>query len=192
MKARSFETVRRSGAACAAAAALLALAGCGGDLNPFSRDIVDVACPPMGSLKQADALTRFRPGDGRDLTDVLFQAEVGRVVGKCEVSQSKLVADVKAGVEILAERGPALEGETAPIEYFVAVQSPDGEIVAREGFVLDLSFEDGLRESRAVDFVTFKLPNATPEALRSYRIFVGLQMTETEWAFSQRARRQAR
>ena len=170
------------------------LAGCGGGdgiaaLNPFDRDTIDLACPPLGSLKEAETLTRFRPGGGRDLTDVMFEARIGRVVGKCQVTQSKNLADVKAGVELFAERGPVLATNATEIEYFIAIRAPDGRIVGRQGFTLPLEFSEGLRDARAVDLLTFEIPNATPEALRSYRIFFGLQMTEEEWAFNQRDRR---
>jgi|GEM_PF-360739 len=178
----------------AATILVLPLAGCGdgklAQLNPFEQDVVDVQCPPLGSLKEAETLTRFQPGDGRDLTDVVIDARVGRVVGKCEVRKSELLADVTAGVELLAERGPALTGDTAPIEYFIAIQAPDGSVAGRQGFTLDFEFEDGARQARAVDYLTFQLPNATPEALPRYRIFVGLQMTESEWSFSRRTQRE--
>ena len=171
----------------------LGLAGCGdGDglasLNPFDKDVIEIGCPPLGALKQAESLTRFRPGDGRDLTDVELDVRIGRVVGECQVSQSRQVADVKTGVELLAERGPALQTSTAPIAYFVAIQDPDGEVVGRQEFQLTFDFEEGLRETRAVDYLAFQIPNATPERLNGFRIYVGLQMTEAEWAFSQRSR----
>lgn len=173
----------------------LAVAGCGDSLreiNPFVDDVIDVACPPLGALREAEKLTRFRPGEGRDLTDVVFDARISRVAGKCTVTQSKVLADVGAGIEIVAERGPALEGASAGIEYFVAIRNPEGKIVTRQAFDLELAFEDGARETRVVDYLTFQIPNATPAALRAYRVFIGLQMTEGEWAFSRRSRQTRR
>lgn len=179
---RSIRFLRRLAPVLAA----LAVGACA-SANPFKSDTIEVACPPFGALKEADALTRFRPGDGRDLTDVAFAAEISRVVGECEVTQSTQVARVNAGLEILAERGPAMETDAAPIEYFVAVETPSGKIASRQSFTLALDFRDGLRNTRATDILTFTIPNATPQALRSYKVYFGLQMTRDEWEFSQRS-----
>ena len=168
---------------------LFALSACGGEssINPFKSDVIDVACPPLGALKEASAFTRFREGDGRDLTDVVLQARIGRVVAQCKVNQKTLVAEVVAGIELFGERGPAMQGFEAPIEYFVAVRNPAGEIVRRDAFALPLEFEEGVGEALALDYLEFTLQGATPEALRAYRIFFGLQMTREEWAFNQRS-----
>ena len=56
----------------------LGLAACGESINPFSKDVIDVGCPSaIGALKEAEELTRFRDGPGRDLTDVRFEARIG-------------------------------------------------------------------------------------------------------------------
>lgn len=168
--------------------ALASLAACGGNLNPFKADRIDVACPPVGALKEAEAFTRFRPGEGRDLTDVTFDARIGRVVAECQVVQSAERAEMRAGIEILAERGPALVGDAAPIEYFVAVRQPDGTIASRKAFTMTLDFRNGARQARTFDLLTLEIPGATPEAMRGYRIFFGLQMTREELEFTERAR----
>lgn len=170
------------------ALALALAAGACSSVNPFKSDTIDVACPPFGSLKGAEELTRFRPGEGRDLTDVMFSVKIGRVVGACQVTQSTQIAAVNAGLEVLAERGPAMETDAAALEYFIAIRAPNGEIASRDAFTLALDFRDGVRETRATDILTFTIPNATPEALRGYRIFFGLQMSRDEWEFSQRSR----
>ena len=169
-------------------AALASLAACGGNLNPFKADTIEVACPPTGALKEAETFTRFRPGEGRDLTDVTFEARIGRVVAECQVTQSTTTAEVRAGLEVLAERGPALDTDAAPIEYFVAVRNPDGKILTRQAFTMTLDFRNGVRQARTFDILTFEIPGATPEAMRGYRIFFGLQMTREEWEFTERSR----
>lgn len=168
-------------------ATLLLLAACA-SMNPFKQDTIEVGCPPFGALKGADVLTRFQPGEGRDLTDVSFSAEIGRVASACQVTQSSQIAKINTGLEILAERGPALEGVAAPIEYFIAVEAPNGQIATRQSFTLALDFRDGLLATRVTDVLSFTIPNASPEALRSYKIYYGLQMTPGEWEFSQRSR----
>lgn len=169
-----------------------ATAACGQSLNPFSRDVIDVGCPPIGAFKEAETLTRFRPGPGRDLTDVRFDAKIGRTVGLCKVTQSTLTAEVNAGIELFASRGPALEQRKVPLEYFIAIQAPNGKIASRQSFAVEVDFGKGLQEARLLDYLTFKIPEATAENLRGYRIFFGLQMTREEWDFASRTRAGAR
>ena len=33
----------------------LGLAACGESINPFSKDVIDVGCPAIGALKEAEA-----------------------------------------------------------------------------------------------------------------------------------------
>ena len=171
-----------------ALALMLAVAGCG----LTKSDTIEVACPPLGALKQADELTRFKAGPGRDLTDVIYAVKVGRIAGKCEVKQSVELATIIVGVELLGERGPAIEDPRPEIEYFIAMQAPNGEIAARQAFTLPIDFEGGVLASRSLDYLTFKIPGASPAALRAYRVYVGLQLTREEYEFSERARARAR
>ena len=166
----------------------LGLAACGESINPFSKDVIDVGCPAIGALKEAEALTRFRDGPGRDLTDVRFEARIGRTVGKCKVTQSKLLAEVNAGIELFAERGPALDRAVEPLEYFIAIQAPNGEIATRQSFTVDVDFSKGLQEIRKVDYLTFEIPNATAANLRGYKVYFGIQMTKPEWDYALQAR----
>ena len=173
----------------ACVATILVVAGCSETSKLFERDTIQVACPPMGALKEAEELTRFRLGDGRDLTDVAFEAKIGRVVGKCEVKQSESLAKIQAGFEFFGERGPALDKAETPLKYFVAVKAPNGKIARREAYDVSLVFDGGAQEARAVDYLFLEIPDATPAALRAYQIYVGLQMTREEFAFSQRGQR---
>ena len=150
------------------------------DVNPFSKDTIDVGCPTIGILKEAEKLKKFRLGGSKEPSGVVFDARISRVVGKCSVTQSKLTANINSGLEVLADGGPALKEDSAQLEYFVAVTDPDEKIVSRETFAVKLEFGKDSRKARAVDYVSFSIPNATPEVLRGYRIFYGIQMTRDE------------
>ena len=69
------------------------------------------------------------------------------------------------------------------------MKAPNGKIARREAYDVTFIFEGGAQEARAIDYLFLEIPNATPAALRGYEIFVGLQMTRDEWAFSQRGQR---
>ena len=55
------------------------------DLNPFyGPKVVLPACPTVRFLRDADKVTVYRPGSGRDITDILYEAKLEGFVGDCE------------------------------------------------------------------------------------------------------------
>ena len=162
--------------------AVLLLTSCSSvpEANSFSKNAIVVGCPTIGILKEAEKLKRFRLGSSKEPANLVMNARISRVGGKCRVIQSNLQAEVTAGIEVLADGGPALKEDSAQLEYFVAVTDPDEKIVSRETFAVKLEFGKDSRKARAVDYVSFSIPNATPEVLRGYRIFYGIQMTRDE------------
>ena len=55
------------------------------DSNPFySPKVVVPACPKVRLLQDADKVTVYRPGPGRDITDILYEARLEGFSGDCE------------------------------------------------------------------------------------------------------------
>ena len=79
---------------------------------------------------------------------------------------------------------PALEGEAAPLSYFVAIVGPDGAVLAREEFATEVP----LKEERAIIIEELEPEIPLPEGRRaaSYTIFVGLVVSEEELAANRR------
>ena len=62
-------------------------------------------CPAPSILGNAERVSQFKQGPGRDLTDVMFQAEIGKLTMSCRYLQGRVVSDIS--FELIAERGPA-------------------------------------------------------------------------------------
>ncbi len=143
---------RRAVVRLAPLALLLALAGCGfgfGDQGP------PPPCPTVFPVAEARDLTRFT-GQGRDLTDVLFEAQVQDVALVCEYDDGVIEADMR--VRILAVNGPANQGRKVSLTYFVAIATLDRKVVAREEFELEVPFEGNRTRVVAVDEVSPRIP----------------------------------
>ncbi len=158
-------------------ALLLALAGCG-----FGDQAPPPPCPTAFPVAEARELTRFA-GPGRDLTDVLFEAQVNNVALVCAYDDGVIEADLR--VEILAVDGPANRGRTASLTYFVAIATLDRKIVAREEFELEVPFEGNRTRVVAVDEVSPRIPLRPGQSGVDYIIYVGIALTPAELKYNQ-------
>jgi hypothetical protein len=167
---------RQRRAAAVLAPLLLALAGCG-----FGDQAPPPPCPATFPVAEARELTRFA-GQGRDLTDVLFEARVQDVALICEYDDGVIEADLR--VRIMAVDGPANRGRELRLTYFVAITTLDRKIVAREEFELEVPFEGNRTRVVAVDEVSPRIPLRTGQTGADYVIYVGLALTPDELQYN--------
>jgi hypothetical protein len=106
--------------------AAAALSGCGAidAVNPFTDAVVVPACPQIGLLKDADHMTVFGDGPGRDISDVVFDAEIKGFKGECEYvggapDYTEVVLNLRVSFDLLL--GPAARGRDHKFGYFVAM-----------------------------------------------------------------------
>jgi hypothetical protein len=162
-------------------ALLLGLAGCdlAGDQGP------PPPCPTVFPVAEARAVTRFT-GQGRDLTDVLFEAQFQDVVLVCEYDDG--VVEVDMQIRIIAADGPANRGRNIRITYFVAIATLDRKIVAREEFEIEVPFEGNRTRVIAVEEVSPRIPLPPGRSGADYVIYVGLALTPAELRYNQENR----
>jgi hypothetical protein len=136
-------------------------------------------------VAEARELTRFA-GQGRDLTDVLFEARVHDVALICEYDDGVIEADLR--VRIMAVDGPANRGRKIRLAYFVAIATRDRKIVAREEFELEVPFGGNRTRILAVDEVSPRIPLRPGQSGTDYVIYVGLALTPAELRYNQENR----
>ena len=161
----------------------LVAAGCGMFGGP---KVPQHPCPRAGILKDVQRLTKFLPGPGRDLTDVVFQVQLADVRTQCIYGTSGVKIDML--VDIAAERGPADKSRKAVFAYFVAISNPAGTILARERFTALIPFIPNVSRALAVEELEQMIPLPRGRSAENYRIIVGLQVTREELEFNRRPR----
>ena len=139
------------------------------------------ACPRASIISDGASVTKFREGTGRDLTDMVAQAEIVDIAVNCDYDRRGV--DVALQVAIAATRGPADRSRAAEFEYFVAVTDPERNILAKEVFRVQFKFAANEQRVGTVDEIEPRIPLKSRADGVEYQIIVGFQLTpeEIEW-----------
>jgi hypothetical protein len=149
------------------------LGGCGGSRS----DAAAPPCPKVAVLADASHLTVYREGPGRDLTDVVFEADLGRITGQCIYARRKddVVVDMK--VQITARRGPADRNRAADFVYFVAVVDAQSNVLARQEFRSQIVFRPDQTTVVTLEELEPRIPLKRDQPGSDFDVLVGFKLT---------------
>jgi hypothetical protein len=104
----------------------LVLAGCGGGDTPAAGI---APCPRIAILAEGADLTRFRDGAPRDLTAMVVDARITGFDATCDYAgRDRSAIEVRITPRFEAERGPAADGRSVELPWFVAVSDPEDSV----------------------------------------------------------------
>jgi len=141
-------------------------------------------CPAASILGNAERVAQFKQGSGRDLIDVMFQAEIGKLNMSCRYLKGRVVTDIS--FELIAERGPAARSHTGEFDYFVAISDAKGRVLAKENFHSKIAFPENRRSAGILEEIEQSIPLRKDEDGGGYEILVGFQLTEEQMKFNRR------
>lgn len=165
----------------AAVLLLLALCGCGGS-EQFAPD-----CPRAAILGDAADLTRYRsqaPGP-HDITDMVLSGRLTGISGACsQGSHNTLKTTIRVSLSLT--RGPAAQGRTADVAYFIAVARGQN-ILDKQVYPVHAEFPPN---TDAVNLTgqEVQLAIPTPPGLSgpAYTVLTGFQLSPAELATNRR------
>jgi hypothetical protein len=145
----------RGGTTRIAAAMLgaLALAGCGWGSSSSPGPTAGAApCPRIVILAEGADLTRFRAGAPRDLTAMAFDARIAGFEARCDfANRDRTALDVRVTPRFEAERGPAAQGNSADLPWFIAVTTADDtEVLGRVADTTRVIFPANVQRGGAI------------------------------------------
>ncbi len=157
----------------------------------FGQKATPPPCPEIGILAEANQLTRFRPGPGRDLIDILFEVEMADVGGTCQHALDTETGEgtltVEMAVVLKAARGAADKSRQAVIPYFVAITDSQRKPITKSVFQTRIPFPGNTSRLTVTDNnpgVTLDIPLLRGQTGRNFKIYAGLQLTKEELEYN--------
>ena len=149
----------------------------------FEKSVVH-RCPAVFILEDAKDLTRFKPGPGRDITDILFEAEIVNFKGSCGYDEDDGEAEIELLVQIRVERGPANKKRDIAFEYFVAIPDFQSQPEGKRILPVKGAFENNRTRLVYEDELTMTIPVKVPADGAALEIVLGFQLTPEELKFN--------
>lgn len=170
-----------------ALAAPLALSGCTSFSEAFSKT-KPPPCPPIYILSDTATITKFRPGGGRDLTDVELEAEITGYKGSCSYNEKGAAVEIQVGMNV--KRGPANTTRAGELSYFIAIPKFYPAPAAKAVFTVPINFPEGMDQARVNDEdVVMHIPVKDKDVVNNYEIYIGFQTSPDELEMNRRTKR---
>ena len=159
----------------------LALAGCGPSGN---EELAATYCPNPFAVGDAEQLTRFKPGPGRDPRDIVFEAVIGGATTACAFRKTDMEVDLQLRVAVNA--GPSVTGGVTHVPYFVRILGANDQVVQGQEFNADFRLSPSSPRGQSLEKLTLRLPFNKMSDVAKYRIAVGLMPTQEELEYNRR------
>jgi hypothetical protein len=142
-------------------------------------------CPRVSILADAASLTRFRPGPGRDITDIELQAKVADYHGACQYDKEARRMNLVLRVGFDVQKGAALGEGKRSLRYFVSVPTFWPHEGAKKVLTTEVEFPAHQELVHVVDKdVELDFPVRNVKELERYEVFIGLQLDEAELQYN--------
>ena len=163
----------------------LALAGCGG--RSEKEEAAASYCPQPLTVQDAQRITRFKEGAGRDPRDVMFEAALVNAGTACKIGRNKLEVDVVMRIAVNAGPSAAGAGTVTRVPFFVRVLDSRGAVVKGTDELADYKISPTSPRGMTDETVAVTLPFSELRELGGYRIAVGLKPSQQELDYNRRA-----
>ncbi len=170
-------------------AAVVVLGAMAGACGLFGEKKPPPPCPPIFVLKDAGILREFRPGPGRDLTDVILEAQISDFQAVCGYSKDRSKADISLTVAFDVTRGPANTDRKASFDYFIAIPKFHPAPQGKSTFTVTGDFPENTSRLTSTDNIHLQIPFIAGEPLEDYAVYIGFQLTHEQLQDNQRGRR---
>jgi hypothetical protein len=160
----------------------LILTGCGG--RSAKEQAAASYCPQPLTVQDAQRITRFREGAGRDPRDVLFEAAMVSAGTACTMGRNRLEVDVVMRIAVNA--GPAISAPLTRVPFFVRVLDSGGSVIVGRDELADYKLSQRSPRGVSEETVAVTLPFSELRELGGYRIAVGLKPTPQELEYNRR------
>ena len=163
----------------------LVLAGCGG--RSEKEQAAASYCPQPLTVQDAQRITRFKEGAGRDPRDVVFEAAMVNAGTACKIGRNRLEVDVVMRIAVNA--GPSIAGGVTRVPFFVRVLDAGGNVIVGKDELADYKLSQASPRGMTDETVAVTLPFSEVREVGGYRIAVGLKPSQQELDYNRRGAR---
>ncbi|MGB0919738.1 MAG: hypothetical protein ACPG1C_00315 [Alphaproteobacteria bacterium] len=101
-------------------------------------------CPRISILAGTDDITIYKPGRGRDLTDVEFKARFVKAKTRCRFDADENLISSDNRFTIIAERGPAAKNRQVEFPIYMALTRTNKQMIDKRQYPLLVRFPEGV------------------------------------------------
>jgi hypothetical protein len=149
------------------------------------KDNAPIPCPPVTLVEELRAVHQFenpvQPKPGEQISNAYFDS----VSAQCTRTGNNLVMQI--ALNLRGDLGVANKKSQRPsfsYPYFIAVMDPNGNILAKEIFASNLSYDSGSMASGQSESIREIIPLADGVNPESYSVMIGFQLSDSELAYN--------
>jgi len=148
-------------------------------------------CPNVSVIKDTAKVTKFLPGVGRDLIDVVYEGTFQNPTGMCEYDVDDDTGEGNLAVELLVTmelaRGPANKDRKAEVAYFVSITDSERRILNKQNFSGVVAFPGNKNRLQWTDEpVYLRIPLKGGKTGTDFSIYVGFGVTPDQLKFNRK------
>ena len=143
-------------------------------------------CPNVLILQDGNKLVKFKNGSRRDITDILFEAEILNFKGSCKYENplGKWETQVDLIVRFLVVRGNANKSAGTQFKYFVAIPRFKNQVEGKSIFPVIGTFKGKRNTLLYEDRIRLRIPLDDPTHGAALKILLGLQLSPEELRYN--------
>lgn len=158
-------------------------------LSACAPDRTVPPCPNVRVDAATANITEFREGPGREVGDIVYQAEIVSYEGSCtqdlDDNMVEGTAEVEMEVEFALATGGAASAGDIPLYYFVAIPQLFPDPAAKQVFEVRRKSTGGASKvGRWTETIRMTLPVTKARPAAAYDLYVGFQLTDAQLAFN--------
>jgi hypothetical protein len=154
--------------------AVMILSGC----SLFGKGATDFSCPKTGLIADAATLTLSAPGGKEKGVEAVLQG----FSGDCTKTADGI--EMTLALPFAAKRNPAAAAlQEQQLPYFIAVLSPNEDILQRQAFSTTISF-DNTNTGTSTEEHTISIPLPAGAQAYGYKVIAGFALTPDQLRYN--------
>ncbi len=142
----------------------------------------EVVCPDVKVIKDTDHITRFKEGPGRDITDIMLEANLRRANGSCEVFSDYI--ELFLVIDMQANQGAALEAGIGNLDLIVGITDLSGKFVEKRKMPVKLIFPANQPVINYTERFQVIIPLEEKQSPLDFRLYVGYGLSKDELQYN--------